>query len=208
MTTDTSDGAAPTGTSSDLDPMWQAVAHHLRTRKNDIHTPISFRFAERLCEAHPQANSLVVRIAILLHDCGWSAVDEDRIISEGFGLNWKTSDVRYQHEVEGCKIAREVLPGLGYDDELITKVTTIIDGHDTRPEALSLEDELVRDADRLWRFTPAGIGIACDWFHKTPSEYCDQLETKTFPELNTEAARTMAREELAAARELLRIGVL
>jgi len=56
-------------------------------------------------------------------------------------------------------MANELLGSLGYD------------GADDRPrrrhhrrarhspEAHSVEDMLVRDADKLWRFTPAGIGI-------------------------------------------------
>jgi hypothetical protein len=49
-------------------------------------------------------------------------------------------------------IAREVLPPLGCGARFIEDVVAIIDGHDTRREARSLEDALVRDADRLWRF--------------------------------------------------------
>ncbi|WP_407342862.1 HD domain-containing protein [Pengzhenrongella phosphoraccumulans] len=192
----------------DLDEVWQAVAPFLRTRKNDVHTPLSFFFAELLLDAHPQADPLVVRLAILLHDSGWSAIDETRILSEGFAANWKTSDVRYLHELEGCRIARELLPPLGYPADVVDRVTAIIDGHDTRPEALSLEDELVRDADRLWRFTPTGIGIASGWFKKTPAAYYRQLCERTFHELITAEGRRMATAELERSRELLKLDVL
>jgi hypothetical protein len=195
--------------SFDLDHVWQAAAAYLRTRKNDVHTPLSYAFAEELCDAHPEADGLVVRLAILLHDTGWHGIDEERIYREGFsGDNWKQSDVRYLHEERGCAIARDILPRLGYDEDVVSRVCAIIDGHDTRAEAYSLEDELVRDADRLWRFTPAGIGIASGWFSKTPGEYVTQLENRTFPELKTEAGRQLARRELAASRAALKIGVL
>ena len=52
----------------------------------------------------------------------------------------------------------------------------IIDGHDTRAEPRSLNDRLVRDADKLWRFTVTGIAVACDWFKMTPHQYADRLE--------------------------------
>lgn len=68
----------------DLDPIWRAIVAESRTRANDIHLPISFAFAERLCDAYPDADALVVRVAILLHDTGWARVDETRILSEGF----------------------------------------------------------------------------------------------------------------------------
>jgi len=196
----------------DLDSVWLAAAPYLRTRKNDIHTPVSYEFAEQLCEAHPEADGLIVRLAILLHDTGWYGIDEERIYREGFGDDpagdWKRSDVRYLHEERGCAIATDILPGLGYDAGTLAQVTAIIDGHDTRDEAHSREDELVRDADRLWRFTPVGIGIAADWFRLTPGEYVRRLENKVFRELKTEAGREIARRELAASRSALKIGVL
>ncbi|TFD86971.1 HD domain-containing protein [Cryobacterium lactosi] len=193
---------------TDLDPLWRAVVTEMRTRGNDIHIPISFAFAERLCLVYPEADALVVRVAILLHDTGWARVDETKIISEGFGANWRQADIRYQHEARGCDIAREVLPALGYSDEFVTRVTDIIDGHDTRTESYSIEDSLVRDSDRLWRFTTAGIALASGWFGQTPSSYCARLRTDILPELITAAGLEMAVCELERSESLLRIGVL
>jgi HD superfamily phosphodiesterase len=201
-------GKNPKGDWNNLDALWRAVEEPLRSRGNDIHTPISFAFAEFLLDAHPEADPLVVRTAILLHDTGWSRCDESKIFTEGFQGDWRKSDIRILHEIEGCNIAREVLPGLGYDDATIKKVTDIIDGHDTRMESYSIEDSLVRDADRLWRFTPAGIALASGWFKKTPSQYRLQLENTTYPELITETARALASAELARSIHLLKLDVI
>jgi RNAse (barnase) inhibitor barstar len=201
-------GKDPKGKWSNLDALWKAVEEPLRARGNDIHTPLSFAFAEFLLDDHPEADALVVRTAILLHDTGWSRCDESKIFSEGFTGDWRKSDIRRLHELEGCNIAREVLPGLGYDDVFIKKVTDIIDGHDTRMESYSIEDSLVRDADRLWRFTPAGIALASGWFSKTPSQYRIQLEETTFPELITESGRALAGAELARSIALLKLDVI
>lgn len=192
----------------DLDPIWRAVVPETRTRANDIHLPISLAFAERLLTAHPAANAELVRVTILLHDTGWGRVDESRIISEGFGGDWRKADIRFQHEQQGCEIAREVLPGLGYSPEFVEAVCAIIDGHDTRQVAHSLEDALVRDADRLWRFDHAGIALASGWFGLDPATYADRLRTEIFPELLTEAARAMAEADLNRSQALLKTGVL
>jgi hypothetical protein len=206
---DTSAIEADPRTAADLDPLWRAIVHEARTRANDIHLPISFAYAERLCDVHPDADAQVVRIAILLHDTGWARVeDTSRIISEGFGGDWRKSDVRFEHERHGCDIAREVLPPLGYPPELVERVTAIIDGHDTRPESLSLEDSLVRDADRLWRFTATGIAIASAWFALSPAEYCSRLREEIIPELLTQAAVEMAEVELARSEALLKTELL
>ncbi|MGL3150153.1 HD domain-containing protein [Microbacterium sp. A82] len=196
---------AAAAANDDLDPLWRAIVAESRSRQNDIHLPISFAFAERLCASHPEADALVVRVAIVLHDTGWSRVDQDRIISEGFSGDWRRADVRYEHERHGCDIAREVLPPLGYDEAFIERVTAIIDGHDTRQVSHSIEDSLVRDADRLWRFTPTGIALASSWFGITPAAYCARLRVEIVPELLTDAAVRMAEAELGRAEVLLKI---
>ena len=199
-------GTPPAG--ADLDPIWAAIVPESRARSNDIHLPISLAFAERLIAAHPEANAELVRIAVLLHDTGWGRVDESRIISEGFAENWRKADIRFQHEQQGCEIAREVLPPLGYDAEFVEAVCAIIDGHDTRAEAHSLEDALVRDADRLWRFDHAGIALASTWFGLDPATYSDRLRVEIIPELLTEAAIAMANADLDRSQALLKTGVL
>ena len=208
LAVDTSPISTTPSTATDLDPIWARVVPETRARSNDIHLPISLAYAERLCAAHPEADALVVRVAILLHDTGWGRVDEERILSEGFSGDWRKADIRYEHERQGCLIAEEVLPELGYDEAFVARVTAIIDGHDTRPEPRSLEDSLVRDADRLWRFDHTGIALAHNWFKMTPSAYMDRLETEIIPELQTSAARLMAEADLARSRALLKASVL
>lgn len=193
---------------ADLDPVWRSVVPETRTRGNDIHLPISLAYAERLCRAYPQADARLVRVAILLHDTGWGRVDESRIISEGFGGDWRKAAIRFEHEKQGCIIAREVLPPLGYDEAFVDDVCAIIDGHDTRHEAYSLEDAMMRDADRLWRFDPAGIALASGWFGMDPATYTDRLRAEIIPELLTEAGIAMATASLDRSTALLRTDVL
>jgi hypothetical protein len=207
-TTDTSPIALTPACGDDLDPIWKAVVTETRTRGNDIHLPISLAYAERLCNAYPDADALVVRVAILLHDVGWARVDESRIISEGFSGDWKKAQIRFEHEKQGCMIALEVLPPLGYSPEFVDAVCAIIDGHDTRHEAYSLEDALMRDADRLWRFTTAGIALASGWFGMDPATYTDRLYEQIIPELLTEAGLKMGRAELDRSTALLKTAVL
>lgn len=205
---DTSPISVGLDTSSDLDPIWKSVIPETRVRGNDIHLPTSLAYAERLCASYPEVDSLIVRVAILLHDTGWGRVDESRILSEGFSGDWRKAEIRFEHERQGCIIAREVLPPLGYSDEFIERVTEIIDGHDTRHESKSLEDSLVRDADRLWRFGCSGIALASSWFGLNPAEYCARLEREIVPELQTQAAVEIAAADLARSRALLKTEII
>ncbi|WP_028265723.1 HD domain-containing protein [Arthrobacter sp. MA-N2] len=192
----------------ELDELWKTVVQETRTRGNDIHLPISLAYAERLCRAYPDADAELVRVATLLHDTGWAHVDESRIISEGFTGDWRKAAIRYEHEQEGCNVARRVLPGLGYSAEFVERVCQIIDGHDTRPVARSLEDALMRDADRLWRFDRAGISLASSWFGMDPATYTDRLAAEIVPELITQAAVDMATADLNRSNALLKTGVI
>ncbi|MEO8281905.1 MAG: HD domain-containing protein [Pseudarthrobacter sp.] len=192
----------------ELDALWKTVVHETRTRGNDIHLPISLAFAERLCRAYPDADAEMVRVATLLHDTGWAHVDESRIISEGFTGDWRKANIRYEHELQGCHVARRVLPGLGYSAAFVERICEIIDGHDTRPVARSLEDALMRDADRLWRFDQAGIALASTWFKMDPATYTDRLAVEIVPELITQAAVEMATADLDRSNALLKTAVI
>jgi HD superfamily phosphodiesterase len=180
----------------------------MRARKNDVHIPLAYDYAQRLLAEHPGADREVVLLSILLHDIGWAVVDQEAIYREGFGPNMMQSEVRIAHEREGARLAREILSELGYASGLVARVVEIIDGHDTRAHALSEEDELVKDSDALWRFSVAGIAIACDWFGLTPGEYADRTEPQIEGRLFTETARAIARAELADTRRMLRTGEL
>ena len=188
--------------------VWSAALPYMRARKNDVHVPIAFRFAEELLKAHPEANAEVVLVGVLMHDLGWAVVDQEAIYRDGFGENALESDVKRRHELEGAVLARELLPPLGYDAETVDHIARIIDGHDTRAEAISLEDQLVKDADKIWRFSVTGVSVVSDWFKLTPAQYADRLEARVLDKLFTEEARRLAREALAQSRDLLKLDLL
>lgn len=191
-----------------FDALWRAIEPETRTRANDIHLPLVAAYAGRLCDAYPEADRELVLTAAILHDTGWAHVDESRIISEGFAADWRKAAIRFEHETEGCTVARRVLPRLGHDADFIDRVCLIIDGHDTRQVAYSLEDALVRDADRLWRFDRAGIMASTSWFGMAASDYVDRLAREIMPELITEAAHRIGTADLDRATTLLRTAVI
>lgn len=188
--------------------VWAAARPYMRARKNDVHIPMAYDYAQRLLAHRPDVDGEIVSLAILLHDIGWAVVDQEAIYRDGFGPNMMESEIRRAHEREGARLAREILERLDCDATLVERVVEIVDGHDTRPHALSAEDALVKDADVLWRFSVAGIGIGCDWFAMTPGEYADHTEPQIKGRLFTEAARVIARAELNATRRILRTAEL
>jgi HD superfamily phosphodiesterase len=172
-----------------------------------VHIPLSYAFARELLKHHPDADEDIVSLAIILHDIGWYTIDMRDIIEKGFGPNMMQSDVRFLHEREGVRMSREVLEKANWPEAVIAAVGEIIDGHDTRPQARSLNDRLVRDADKLWRFTVTGVAVACDWFKMTPRQYADRLEQQV-SSLETEVGPQLAARALAETRRALMLHLI
>ena len=188
---------------SRYDPVWRAAEPYMRARKNDVHIPLSFAWCVKLLEHFPQADRDVCLLAILLHDIGWWAIDMETIIAEGFRSgNILQSDVRYRHEAEGVRLGTEVLRATGWDEGVIAQVCEIIDGHDTRIDPRHLNDRIVRDADKLWRYEVTGTAVGCDWFGETPVQNCARNEA-ILPKFETAPGRAMAAAELVRTRALL-----
>lgn len=193
---------------SRYDPVWRAAEPYMRVRKNDVHLPLAFHWAQKLLDHYGEADRDICSLTIMLHDIGWYSIDMGRIIEEGFrSENFLTSDVRFLHEAEGVRLAREVLEATGWDEPTITAVCEIIDGHDTRREPRHLNDRVVRDADKLWRYSVVGLSIASDWFGGSLHDYADQVE-RDLPKFETEFGRGLAEAELAYSRAALMLHVI
>jgi len=181
------------------DKIYEEANPYLDTRYNDIHISLSYDFTKRLLKHYPQASEAIVLPAILLHDVGWKMVPEEEQ-SGAFGPEVKNHEVQRLHEIEGVRIAGDILNKLNYPKDETHEILDIIDGHDTRLEALSLNDKLVKDADKLWRFTPTGVDIDHVRFGIERIPYMIYLEDRIKDWFFTPAAEEMAGEALAIAR--------
>lgn len=173
-------------------PIWERAKPYLTTRSNDKHTLYCYYFAEQLLKVHPEADESIVLPAILLHDVGWSAVPEDKQL-QSFGPNMIYPELRRLHETEGARIAGEILCELQFEAAKIVEITQLIDGHDTRKEALSLNDSLLRDADKMWVYTQFGLETVSAWFGYSHDEQMELLEKWLEYRFYTDAGQHMAR---------------
>ncbi|WP_051792541.1 HD domain-containing protein [Amycolatopsis jejuensis] len=180
------------------DAVWQRAVGYLDVRGNDVHTAYSYGLAAALCDLHEDADRDVVLPAILLHDTGWSRVPPEEVL-EAIRPGGGRPDLVLRHEKEGAAIAARILGDLGHDPGRIAEITGIIDGHDSRREALSLNDALVKDADKLWRLTPHGVDTVMGWFGLTRTQAHALIGSRVHDHLCTAAARTLARGFAAIA---------
>ena len=65
---------------------------------------------------------------------------------------------------KGLASFRRILTEVGLPAEHVDEICAIIDGHDTRHEPISVNDAVVKDADKIWRVTPHGRRVVNDWF--------------------------------------------
>jgi hypothetical protein len=177
-------------------PAWQAAFPWLDVRSNDVHTLISYRIARALLALHETAHAPTVCTAIIFHDVGWKKIPVDKLAAS-VGPNPKYPELQRVHELEGVEITRPLLQKLQIPDVDPDTVLAIIDGHDTRKHAISLEDALMKDADKLWRFTAHGVANISRWFEMTPRATVAMLEDFVLPSLLTEPGKIMAQAYLA-----------
>jgi HD superfamily phosphodiesterase len=172
----------------------QLANPYLDTRKNDIHTRISTELAFELLRREGGDNTIVIP-AILLHDVGWKKVPE-HLHLKAFGPKATSPELNRIHEKEGVKIARDILQKLSYEDDKVEEILEIIDGHDSRMTPTSPNDSIVKDADKLWRYTKSGFRIDVERFGENPKEALMRLQSNLDSWFFTESAKKIARNEL------------
>ncbi|MBM7515614.1 HD domain-containing protein [Nocardioides nitrophenolicus] len=171
--------------------IWERAVPYLRVRDNDAHTIYAYGLGRALLDLTPQADPEVVLPAILLHDTGWSQVPEPEIL-EAIAPGGGRPDLVLRHEKEGARIASEVLADVGWDAERTERIVAIVDGHDSRREAISLDDALMKDADKLWRLTPHGVDTVMGWFGLTREQAHRLIASRVHDHLLSEPGRVLA----------------
>lgn len=167
---------------------------YLNVRHNDVHTRISYDFARRLL-AQLGGKPEIVLPAIILHDVGWSAVPTKKH-AQAFGPKGFDEKLRRIHEVEGAKIAGQILDSVPLDREDCREICRIIESHDSGENPLTLEEKLVKDADKLWRFTIEGFTVDYRRFNLNAGEYWKMLQDFRHDWFFTDPAKELARQEL------------
>ncbi len=167
--------------------------------------PMAYEYARQLAAHYPEANADIVLPAILLHDVGYTVVPEELQMKAlaGSPSPDKRWDMIRLHEVEGANIANKILTALNYDPDKIAEIQQIINGHDSRQESLSLNDALVKDADKLWRYAPASVRLCARWNQLALGPYLDFVELRIEPWFFTDKAKEIARSLLTQSRQHL-----
>jgi hypothetical protein len=181
--------------------LWQAAKPWLDVRSNDEHTAIAYHLGRALLHLTPEADEAVVLPAILLHDTGWKMMPPEKLV-RAVGPKPEFPELQRDHEVASVRIGQEILErlALGLNNAAIL---AIVDGHDTVRTARSVNDAVMKDADKLWRFTPHGVRTIGGWFQSPPADTLAMLQDFVLPSFLTAPGRAMAGAFLAEAQAML-----
>ena len=171
----------------------------LQTRSNDLHAEIGAQIVVELL--HRDGGDLHIAVpAIILHDLGWNEIPKE-LQRSAFGPGSSNAELNRQHELAGVRLARQVLESVGYPTDLTAEILRIIDGHDSRPEASTLEEAIVKDADKMWRVTELGFPANLEMLETlTPQEFYGFIAVRAPAWFLAPSALQMARKYLEDRR--------
>lgn len=181
-----------------IKPIYQKIFEKakpfLRTRENLNHTRMALQYGLKLLKSEKGDEGVVIP-AIILHDVGWKAIPAHLHLT-AFGPNPSNLKLARVHELEGEKIARAILGGLHYPSRQAKEICRIVQGHDSRKKPISRNDRIVKDADKLTRYSRRGMAIDLGWFHIPRQEYLLFLEAIIDRWFLTPTGRKIAWEEI------------
>lgn len=180
-------------------PLWEAAKPYLDVRNNDEHTIVAYGVARAFIAQTPEADERIVLPAILLHDVGWKKIDPALLLL-AIGRNPTRKDLVRDHEVYGVEIARDILEQCRPAGVDIEAVLAIIDGHDTTKQARSVNDAVMKDADKGWRATPHGMATICGWYNTDLLETVQTLEKVSNPYMLTAPGKAFVETMCAAVK--------
>ncbi len=188
-----------------FDEIWELALPYQDFRDDKGHARIVTDFAIKLVKIIDDVNEDIVIPAAILHDIGWSQLTEKERFSI-FDSNITRREelaVRIKHQEEGVKLARRILEKVNYNKELVGPILEIISQHDTREGFFSKEDGIMRDADKLWRFSKIGFNAdarRAKIDHKDLyNRYVKRIEDDGF--LYSKEAKRIAKNELNKRKE-------
>ena len=189
-----------------FEKIWEAALPYQDQRDDDGHARITLKYAQELVKLEDGIEDIVLP-AIILHDVGYSQIPRERrmLIFDKDAKKEDREAVRDEHQAESVKLGEKILKELNYSIDLIPEILEIISQHDSRKGFISKEEGLVRDADKLWRFSPEGFKIDAKRSKSELEERCKRLEKdlEDTDYIYSESAKQIAKQELEERKKLI-----
>ncbi len=187
-----------------FEKIWETALPYQDQRDDDGHARTTLKYAKILLELEG-GNEDIVLPAIILHDIGYSQLPRPRrmMIFSKHATPYQRDTIQHEHQAESVILGEKILKKLSYPADLIPKILEIVSQHDTRKGFISREEGLVRDADKLWRFSCESFSLNKNRTGADMEERCKRLEKDLEnPDfIYSESAKRIAREELVQRRK-------
>lgn len=169
---------------------WKLALPYQDNRNNKGHIKTVLKFARTLTRRESTDEDIVIP-AVILHDIGWGKIP--KLKRFGFRMTG-----RRPHEIIGSRMAEKILKKVRYDTIKTKEIIKIVNGHDTRKTFLSKNGGIVRDADKLWRYSRAGLLSDVRNYGKPPSYFYEYWGKKINKKgyFYSRSAKRIATEEL------------
>ena len=165
-----------------IEILYDLATPFLVVRGDLDHTRTAHQFCLNLLEAEG-GDKRIAEPAVILHDVGWSTLTPEQI-KMAFGVRAageRAHRLNRIHEVEGAVIAGRLLRDQGYDPIFIEQITLMIGRHDSGNHPESMEEKILKDSDKLWRFS------GCGFWHEIKRQDLDSLELYRYLEKRRQA---------------------
>jgi|WetSurMetagenome_2_1015567.scaffolds.fasta_scaffold269430_2 hypothetical protein len=134
--------------------IWELAWPYQDQRDDSGHAEVALYYAQLLLRYEKGDRDIIIP-AIILHDVGYSQIPKERrmLIFAREAKRVERLTIVYEHEIESIKLARKILEKVRYPSARVDEILEIISQHDTRQGFISKNEGLVRDADKLWRYS-------------------------------------------------------
>lgn len=185
---------------------------HLHVRTSDVHTAVSVSQLPYLLTGHREhIDQDLVYYALMLHDCGWSMVDQQGLVSSlsysGVSPTSRSSlKPKQQHLVYGAALAFKLMDAYTFDangptDAEQYAISEIIRRHDNdapweagKYGVITPEMNIVCDADRLWSYTHENFWLDTIRKDVTPEAYIATITAEIPTYFFTRQGKARARQ--------------
>ncbi len=155
--------------------IWERAFEYQDKRDDNGHAATVVFYSQELLKLIPDCNEKIIIPAAILHDIGWSQIPKSEVMTIFSSTNKeKKLALRKQHQEIGSEIAQKILSELNYSKVDIQEIAEIISQHDTRKGFISKNEGIVRDADKLWRFSPQGFEADMRRMRLNPGQLADK----------------------------------
>ncbi|MBI4777703.1 PAS domain S-box protein [Candidatus Desantisbacteria bacterium] len=183
-----------------IDAILEKATNYCRDNTDLVHLNTALSMAKRLI-AIEGGNERVIIPAIILHDTGWQGFSyEEESAARRITVQLEEIRLRHQHELAGGVIADNILSEMNWPEKEKEKIVEIINWHDTRTISTTKEDMIVKDADKLSRYTPECFDLFCIKLGYSQREFFNILMENIEKWFYTDSAKYIAREYLLKRR--------